>query len=148
MLAVTGVIGCIVPVLPGPIFAYCALLCLLPTACAPSYTVLVMFGLLILVVEVLDYAFPLLGAKKFNCSRWGTWGCVAGTIVGFFFMPLGLLVGPFAGAAIGELIAKKPFGTAVWGGFGALLGFLSSVVVKLAACLAILAYGVMKVVAG
>ena len=148
MLVATGVIGCVVPVLPGPFLVYCGLLCLLPTPAAPSTLALVLFGALILVVTVLDYAFPAVGAKKFHCSRWGTWGCVVGTVVGLFFLPFGLLVGPFAGAVVGELIAKKSFGAAVWGGFGALLGFLSGLVVKVVACLGMAAYYVMRLVAG
>ena len=147
LLFVTGVVGCVVPVLPGPFLAYCGLLCLLPTPAAPSTFALVLFGTLILTVTVLDYAFPAIGAKRFHCSRWGTWGCVVGTVVGVFFLPFGLLGGPFAGAVIGELIARKRFGAAVWGGLGSLLGFLSGLAVKTVACLVITAYGVMRMVA-
>ena len=87
-------------------------------------------------VTVADYIVPAIGAKKFNCSRWGTVGCFAGTIIGFFFVPIGILLGPFLGAFLGELIARKPVGAALKGGLGAFLGFLSGVFLNLLACVA------------
>ena len=59
-------------------------------------------------------------------------GCLAGTLVGVFFFPWGLVLGPFGGAFLGELVAGKTTADAVRGGVGALLGFLVSVVLKLA----------------
>ena len=136
-LLVIGFVGCFVPVLPGPTIAYCALLSVLAIGdhAAPSVTVLVGAGLLTAMVTVLDYVVPAWGAAKFNCSRWGTFGCFVGTIVGLFFVPIGILVGPFLGAFLGELIAMKPIGAALKGGLGAFLGFLSGVFLKILACI-------------
>ena len=53
-----------------------------------------------------------------------------------FFVPIGILLGPFLGAFLGELIAQKPVGAALKGGLGAFLGFLSGVFLKLLACVA------------
>ena len=139
-LIVLGFIGCVVPVLPGLILAYCGLLCLLLTERAPSIATLVMFGALIAVVTVLDYVVPAIGARRFNCSKWGAYGCLIGTLAGLFFLPLGLLIGPFAGAFLVELIMKRSVGAAAYGGLGALLGFLSGMFIKLAACAAILVF--------
>ena len=130
-----GFIGCVVPVLPGPIIGYCGLLALLPTERCPSPVVLVSMGVLVAIVTVADYVVPAIGARKFDCSRWGTVGCFIGTIAGLFFLPFGLLLGPFLGAFLGELIAGKPADAAARGGVGALLGFLSGVLLKLLACL-------------
>ena len=134
VLLALGFVGCVVPVLPGPILGYCGLLALVPTERCPSTAVLVTMGVVVAVVTVADYLVPALGAKKFDCSRWGTWGCFVGTLVGLFFVPLGLLLGPFLGALVGELIAGKAVSAAVRGGFGALLGFLSGVFLKIACC--------------
>lgn len=134
LLLLVGFIGCVVPVLPGPVLAYGAIWCLLPTAHAPSTSALVALGALVAVVTVADYIVPSMGAKRFDCSRWGTFGCFAGTLVGAFFFPLGLLLGPFLGAVLGELVAGRALDRAVRCGFGALLGFLSGVVLKLTAC--------------
>ena len=137
VLAVLGIIGCIAPMIPGPILAYAAFLCLIPTADCPSVATFVLLGLFTLAVTIADSVIPAIGAKKFDCSRWGTWGCVLGTVIGFFFFPLGLVAGPFFGAFIGELIAGKPVRAAFRGGVGAFLGFLAGTVLKLALCIAI-----------
>lgn len=134
LLLLIGFVGCVVPVLPGPIIGYCGLLALIPTEKCPSILLLVTMGLLVAAVTVADYIVPALGAKKFNCSRWGTIGCFVGTIIGLFFVPIGILVGPFLGAFLGELIAMKPVGAALKGGLGAFLGFLSGVCLKIFAC--------------
>ena len=139
LLLLIGFIGCVVPVLPGPIIGYCGLLALNPTERCPSTLVLVTMGLLVAAVTVADYVVPAIGAKKFNCSRWGTAGCFVGTLVGLFFVPFGILLGPFLGAFLGELIARKPVGTALKGGLGAFLGFLSGIFLKILACVAMTA---------
>ena len=136
ILLLIGFVGCVVPVLPGPVIAYCGLLTLILTEKCPSTLVLVTMGLVVAAVTVADYIVPAIGAKKFNCSRWGTVGCFAGTIIGFFFVPIGILLGPFLGAFLGELIARKPVGAALKGGLGAFLGFLSGVFLNLLACVA------------
>ena len=136
LLLLIGFVGCVVPVLPGPIIGYCGLLALIPTEKCPSTLVLVTMGLVVAAVTIADYVVPAIGAKKFNCSRWGTFGCFVGTIVGLFFVPIGILVGPFLGAFLGELIAMKSIATALKGGFGAFLGFLSGVFLKILACIA------------
>ena len=134
VLLAAGFVGCVVPVLPGPILGYCGLLALVPTERCPSTAVFVTMGVVVAVVTVADYVVPALGAKKFDCSRWGTFGCFVGTLVGLFFAPFGLLLGPFLGAFVGELIAGKAVSAAVRGGFGALLGFLSGVFLKITCC--------------
>ena len=136
LLLLIGFIGCVVPVLPGPIIGYCGLLVLIPTERCPSTLILVTMGLVVAAVTIAEYVVPAIGAKKFNCSRWGTFGCFVGTIIGLFFVPIGILVGPFLGAFLGELIAMKPFGAALKGGLGAFLGFLSGVFLKILACIA------------
>lgn len=134
ILLLIGFIGCVVPVVPGPVIGYCGLLVLLPTENCPSTSALVTMGLVVIAVTVADYVVPAIGARKFNCSQWGTAGCFVGTVVGLFFVPIGILLGPFLGAFCGELIARKPLGAALKGGFGAFLGFLSGVALKILAC--------------
>lgn len=138
LLIITGIIGCLVPIVPGPIVAFCGLLCMIPTSHSPSLIALVIFGGITLVVTAPDYVVPALGAKRFNCSKFGTWGCVIGTLIGVFFFPIGLLLGPFCGAFVGELIARKPVRAAAFGGLGTFLGFLSGVCIKVVACVIML----------
>lgn len=134
LLLVAGIVGCVVPVVPGPILSFCALLCLLPTEHPPGIIALSLFGAVVLVASALDYVVPALGAKKFHCSKLGVSGCMVGTFVGVFFFPIGLLLGPFLGAVVGELLSGKSAGKSIWGGVGAFLGFLAGTFIKLAAC--------------
>ena len=129
-----GFVGCVVPVLPGVACAYAALWTLYPTPYALSGEKLIVGGIVAVVAIVLDYVVPALGAKKFNCSKWGVFGCMVGTIVGIFFAPLGLILGPFLGAVAGELVAGKEASAALRGGFGALLGFIAGVLLKFVVC--------------
>ena len=129
-----GFVGCVVPVLPGVACAYAALWTLYPTPYAVTGERLLVGGIVAGVAIVLDSVVPALGAKKFDCSRWGVFGCMVGTLIGIFFAPLGIILGPFLGAVGGELIAGKALSSALRGGIGALLGFLAGVVLKFAAC--------------
>ncbi len=133
VLLLIGFIGCVVPCTPGPLIGWCALLVLSFTDFALPLVWLVAAGVVMAVVTVLDYIVPSYGAKKFSCSRWGVVGCAVGTIVGLFFLPFGIVLGPFIGACAGELIAGRTFGMALKGGFGAFLGFLTGVFLKICA---------------
>ena len=135
IIQIVGIVGCFVPVLPGPIFSYCSFLLLLPTKNPPSVSLLVTCGIAVIAVTILDYVVPIIGAKKFNCSKYGLRGCTIGTILGMFFMPIGVFIGPFLGAFIGELIYKKTIGEALWGGLGAFVGFLLGVFLTVIVCL-------------
>lgn len=79
-----------------------------------------------------DTLSNLVGVKKFGGSKAGMWGSTIGLLVGPFVIPVaGILLGPFLGAVIAELIVsrsgiKQAFKT----GIGSLVGFLTSVVTK------------------
>lgn len=131
-----GLAGCIAPMLPGPPISYAGLLLLHFTERYQfTVTQLVMWAVVVLIVLLLDYFTPLIGAKKFGGSKYGNWGCVIGTVVGMFFMPFGIIVGPFAGAVIGELIANRPFNEALRTGFGSFIGFLVGTLLKFIVCI-------------
>ena len=140
LFLILGLAGCFISILPGPILSYLALLCLIPTDKCLSVSMLVFLGVLTIAVTVIDFIIPSIGAKKFNCSAYGTWGCVFGTFVGVFFFPVGIIVGPFLGAFIGELIARKDVSTAFHGGIGAFIGFLAGTLLKLCFCVYLIIY--------
>ena len=94
-------------------------------------------GVVTALAMLLDFIVPSLGAKRFHCSRLGMFGCFIGTILGLFFLPLGVVAGPFVGAFAGEILSGKNIPSGLFGALGALIGFLCGVVVKLAACGAI-----------
>ena len=131
-----GFVGCFLPVLPGPPIAYMGLLALQVTERFQfSLSQLILWGILVVIVQVLDYVTPMLGTKYSGGSRWGNVGCVIGTILGIFlFAPWGILLGPFLGALIGEIIGGKVFFDALKAGMGAFIGFFVGVVLKVGLC--------------
>ena len=126
-------VGCFVPVLPGPLIAYAALWMPFAFGCPASFERLAVGAVVVVAVVVVDYILPAVCAKKFSCSRWGVFGCIVGSIVGLFFLPFGIIVGPFLGTVAGELIAGKAFAASLRGGVGALLGFVVCLALKLVA---------------
>lgn len=130
-----GLTGCILPMLPGPPIAYVALLLLQLTSSAPFTIIqLLLWLLLVVFVQLIDYFLPMLGTKYSGGGRWGSRGCLVGTLIGLFFMPWGLLVGPFLGAYVGTLIEGRSQADAFKSGFGSLLGFLLGTVLKCLVC--------------
>ena len=104
-----GLAGCFLPILPGPPVAYLALWLLHFTGYAEfTVTELVVWGLLVVLAQAMDYVTPMLGTKYSGGSKWGNWGCAVGTVAGMFvFPPWGILLGPFVGAFVGELLGGK-----------------------------------------
>lgn len=132
---IVGLIGCVVPFIPGPPVAYLGLLLVhLTDMVQYSYAQLFIWLAVVVVVQVLDYVVPTIGSKYSGGSRWGMTGCLIGTIIGLFFLPLGIILGPFLGAFLGELIGGRRAASAVKSGFGALVGFLVGVVLKFVVC--------------
>ena len=87
LLLAAGAVGCVVPVVPGPLIAYCALL----VRPAAAGTVRLSAGAVVVVaVAVADYVLPSMFARRFDCTGWGVFGCAAGTVAGLFFMPFGI----------------------------------------------------------
>ena len=130
-----GFAGCILPVLPGAPLSYAGLLLLHFTDRVQfSTSQLLVWLVVVIVVQVLDYVVPLLGARYSGGSRWGTRGCLVGTIVGLFFMPWGIVLGPFLGAVAGELLGGRRTSEALRSGLGSLAGFLLGTVLKCAVC--------------
>lgn len=127
-----GVIGAVVPALPGGVLlSYVGLLLMHFTKQYEYETdFLILWGVLVGVALILDYYIPIWGTKKFGGSKMGVWGCMIGMIVGIFFGPWGILLGPFVGAVIGELIVGKKSALALKAGLGSFLGFLVGTVIK------------------
>lgn len=108
LLGIIGCIGCIVPVLPGPILAYGGYLCLYFCSYSDiSTSWLIVFGVVTLAITILDYILPAYMTKRFGGTKAGERGAMAGVIVGMFLGPLGVILGPFFGAVIAELIYDK-----------------------------------------
>jgi hypothetical protein len=135
IIMIIGILGCLLPVLPGPPLSYIGLLILHFTRFADfSPTFFITWACVVIIVTVLDYVVPIWGTKKFGGSKSGMWGAALGLVVGIFFLPpLGIIAGPFAGAFIGEALTGKNSSEAFRAGLGSFLGFLTGVAIKLAA---------------
>lgn len=132
----TGLAGCVIPVLPGPPISYLGILFLhFSKEYDYSLTTLLVLLALVIVVTILDYVIPMLGSKYLGAGKWGSAGSFIGTIIGLFFLPWGLIVGPFLGAFIGEKISGKGWHDAFVAGTGSLVGFLVGTLIKVLLCL-------------
>ena len=109
LISITGLIGCIIPALPGPPLSFLSLV-ILELAIDDAFTLdfFYLWGGITVAVVLLDYVLPILGAKVYRASNYGIWGSIIGMIAGIiFFPPFGMILGLFAGAVVGELIAGK-----------------------------------------
>jgi uncharacterized protein YqgC (DUF456 family) len=135
ILALLGLIGCLLPVIPGPPISFLALIVLSYAKNweAFSITFLVVMGVLTVMVVVLDYIVPAGGAKRYGASKMGVTGSIIGMLAGVFvFPPWGLFVGAFVGASVGELIARKGGKEALRAGWGVFVGIMVGTGLKLA----------------
>jgi uncharacterized protein YqgC (DUF456 family) len=134
IIMILGIIGCLVPVLPGPPLSFIGLLLLHFTRFGQfTAWTLIIFAAMAVLVTILDYLVPVWGTRKFGGSKYGTRGAAIGLVVGFFLGPLGIILGPLLGAFVGEMIFKDNFNYALKAGFGSLIGFLTGIGLKLAA---------------
>jgi uncharacterized protein YqgC (DUF456 family) len=140
---IIGIIGCIFPAIPGPPLGYAALILLQFAKEQPvfSKSFLVRFAVLTVIVSLIDYFLPLLGAKLYGTSKYGIWGAVIGMIAGIiFFPPFGMVLGVFIGAIIGELIAGKENSMALKAGMVTFIGRITAVFIKLSLSLVMALY--------
>ena len=134
VLMILGIAGCLLPILPGPPLTYLGLVVLHFTRFADiSRNLFIVLGVVAVVVTVIDYIVPIWGTRHFGGSKYGMRGATVGLIIGLFLGPAGIIIGPFLGAVVGELIFKDDIRYAIKAGFGSLLGFLTGVGLKLGA---------------
>ena len=144
-----GILGCILPVLPGVPLAYVGLVLLQFTDKVDfSWQFLTIWGVVTIIVQVLDYFIPAWGTKQFGGSKWGVWGSTIGLFVGLVMGPMGIVIGPFLGAVIGELMyfnrhpqaaesshnPNSNLNKALRAGFGSFIGLLAGTLLKLVCC--------------
>lgn len=135
ILIVIGIIGCIVPGLPGTPIAYAGLWVAQATDRIDfSWQFLLIWGIVVVIISVLDYLVPAWGTKRYGGTKWGVWGSTIGVFIGLFFGAAGVILGPLVGAVIGELIAGKELASALRAGWGSFIGIFFGTILKLIAC--------------
>lgn len=133
LLLLIGFIGTFVPVIPGAPLAWLGLLVAYFCEYSDvSILMLIITAVLAVVVSIMDNIFPIIMTKNFGGSKAATTGSTIGLIIGFFAGPAGIIIGPFAGAFLGELIHNRGNSDGVLkAAFGAFVGFLTGTGIKM-----------------
>jgi len=132
-LVLTGLAGLILPVLPGAVLVLAGLVL---AAWIEDFQYvgagwIILLSVLTVVIFAVDFIAGSLGAKRFGASPRAAAGAAIGALLGMFFGPLGLLLGPFAGAVLGELSARRGLNEAGRAGIGATIGLVLGAAAKL-----------------
>jgi uncharacterized protein YqgC (DUF456 family) len=134
LLLMLGLIGCVLPILPGHMLILLAAVLhrfILGEASGLSRWTFLALVLLWGIAQWIEWASGAAGARWFGGSKWGAWGAVIGGLVGMFFFPVGLLLGPFVGAFLLEkCMAKKDFRPSIASGVGSMVGAAVGMVIQ------------------
>ena len=147
---IAGIVGSFIPVIPGPPLSWVGLLVLhLTQAVTLSTTFLVVTFIIAIGIAILDYFIPAMGTKRFGGSRAGAIGTTVGLIIGLIFLgPIGLIIGPFGGALVGELVFNQTESSAAFkAATGSFIGFLASTFIKLVVAIVFLGLFISKTIA-
>jgi len=141
LLVAAGLVGTVLPALPGALFVFAGLLL---AAWAGGFAHvgwggLAVIGTLGLLSVGVDFAATILGARRVGASPLALAGATIGAFLGLFFGLPGLVFGPFAGAVLGELVARRDLLQAGKAGLGTWLGLVLAAIAKLALAFAMIA---------
>ena len=141
-LGLLGIIGCVLPVIPGPPIGWLGMLVLYfwgkgtdAAGNSMSTRLLIIWCIIMVVVTILDYIVPSYLTKVSGGSKYASRGALAGVLIGLFFAPLGIIIGPMIGAFICEAaFSGKKAGQSVVPALGAFAGFVCGTLLKLITC--------------
>jgi len=149
ILMLVGILGSFLPVLPGPPISWVGLLLLSLTKAVPDdWWFLGITAAVALIVFAMDYIIPAVGTRKFGGTKAGMIGTTIGLIVAILFPILGIfgiIIWPFVGALVGELINKADQKTALKAAFGSFIGFLTGTFLKFVVTIIFLGLFISKV---
>jgi len=151
VLGLIGIMGCVLPIIPGPPISYAALFIVYywgqHSHDHVSSTVMIVLLVATIIATVLDYILPSKYVKKYGGSRAGSVGALIGMLLGITFSPVGMIIGSFVGAFAGELlISRKDSSSSLRAAFGSFMGFLVSTGLKLIVSFIIFFYIIMAMV--
>jgi len=138
LLVLAGLAGAVLPAIPGAplVFAGLLLAAWIDGFQRVGWFPLTVAGVLAALTFAVDLAATALGAKRVGASPLALVGAAVGTVAGLFFGLVGVVVGPFAGAAIGEYAARRDLRQAGKVGLGTWLGIVLGSAVKIGLLLA------------
>jgi uncharacterized protein YqgC (DUF456 family) len=134
ILLLLGIIGCFVPIIPGPPISYGGLLVFhFFSSYSIQENILWLMAFVVIAVTIFDIWVQIYGVKKFGGTKKAVNGSIIGLIIGiFFFPPFGIIIGPFLGAFIGARMEENSDGNkAIKIALGALAGFFAGTMLKL-----------------
>jgi uncharacterized protein len=137
-LVLVGLAGAVLPAIPGVPLVFAGLWLaawINEYALVSGFTVAVL-GVLTVLAMAIDLLASVLGARRVGASRQAIAGSALGALVGIFFGLPGLVLGPFIGAVVGELLARGSLDQAARVGVGTWLGLLFGTLAKLALSIA------------
>ena len=148
LVMAAGTITTVLPTLPGtPVLVLAALAHRLYFGDkGAAWWVLGVLALLMVVAVSLDYLATVCGAKKLGATWRGATGAIVGGLVGLFFNLPGILLGPFLGALLFEMLGGRGWKASSKAGLGAVLGLFAGALGKLACCIAMMGLFAMDVV--
>ena len=142
IFGIAGLVGCVLPVLPGPPLSWLGLLLISLTSkfgAEIGSKTLIIWALVSIVVTVLDYVVPIIFTKHFGGSKLATRGAAIGLFIGLFYGVVGIIFGPFIGALIGELLNNSENKSrALKVAFSSFVSFLVTTELKIIASVAML----------
>ena len=145
-----GLAGSFLPILPGPPICFLGFILVEITAYADFTTsFLIVWAILVVILGILEYYIPTWGTKKYGGTKSGQKGATIGTILGIFIppQPLGLILGPFVGAYIGEIMHDKyDKRTALRSAWGSFIGFLAGTFLKVVTVLVMAFFFIREIV--
>lgn len=149
IIMLVALVGNVVPGIPGTPLALIAAVAhrLYFGQSSVNNTVLFVLILLTAIAVVFDFLGSALGAKKFGATWRGVVGAVVGGIIGLFFSLPGIILGPFVGATVFEMVGDKEFKQAAKAGAGAVIGLALGVIGKSAVCVIMIALFGVNVIA-
>lgn len=134
VLVLAGLAGTLLPALPGTplVFAGLWLGAWIEGYSRVSEFTMIVLGVLTALSLAVDFVAGALGAKRVGASPKAVSGAALGTVVGMFFGLPGLILGPFVGAVLGELSARRSLEQATVAGAATWIGLLLGTLAKLA----------------
>jgi uncharacterized protein YqgC (DUF456 family) len=140
LVMLVGLLGCVLPALPGTplIFAAALIHRLVIGVTGPAWWVVIVLGVLTLLSLGIDFAASSIGAKQLGATWRGAVGAALGAVFGLLWMPFGLILGPFIGAALLEMTGGREWRHAGKAGVGAVLGLLAGTIGKVACSIAMI----------
>ncbi len=143
-----GFVGLVLPVLPDTVFILCGfgVYGLMTGFDELSLSFFIGQTILAALSYLVDFVATVIGVKMYGGSQAAVWGAVLGTLLIFVMGPLGLLVGPLAGAVAGELLMGEQIKQALQAGFGSFIGFIGGTLIKASICFVMVVWFILSII--